>query len=193
MTLIELGLNPGEVTAWSESILDRLFIVLPREGGAPCRCSCHPRLPDSDFHDYGFSCACRLTAEERRGHTDEPRGPLELPRGRSGARASTYKSLGGPPGGCPSSAASRVSPASTSSPSKPPASAAARLRHRSTRSTSPRTTPPSHCDRTQPELPSGGAGSAQAGEEFGDVIRQQLWLFGRREVSTSPVDVPAAD
>ena len=40
---------------------------------------------------------------------------------------------------------------------------------------------------------SGRAGSAQAGEEFGDVIRQQLWLFGRREVSASPVDVPAAD
>ena len=31
------------------------------------------------------------------------------------------------------------------------------------------------------------AGSAQAGEEFRDVIRQQLWLFGRREVSTSPI------
>lgn len=76
MTLIELGLNPGEVAAWSESILDRLFIVLPREGGAPCRCSCHPRLPDSDFHDYGFSCVCRLTAEERRRHTDEWRAHL---------------------------------------------------------------------------------------------------------------------
>jgi hypothetical protein len=71
MTLIELGLNPGEVAVWSESILDRLFIVLPREGGEPCRCSCHPRLPDSDFHDYGFSCSCRLTAEERRRHAEE--------------------------------------------------------------------------------------------------------------------------
>jgi hypothetical protein len=71
MTLIELGLNPGEVTAWSESILDRLFIVLPREGGEPCRCSCHPRLPDSDLHDYGFACSCQLTTEERRRHADE--------------------------------------------------------------------------------------------------------------------------
>ncbi len=64
------------MTAWSESILDRLFIVLPREGGAPCRCCCHPRLPDSDFHDYGFSYACRLTTEERRRHTDERRAHL---------------------------------------------------------------------------------------------------------------------
>jgi hypothetical protein len=77
MTLIELGLNPGEVAAWSESILDRLFIVLHREGGEPCRCSCHPRLPDSDLHD-GFSCSCRLTAEERHRHADERRAHLEV-------------------------------------------------------------------------------------------------------------------
>lgn len=36
------------------------------ESGEPCCCSCHPRLPDSDFHDYGFGCSCARTAEDRR-------------------------------------------------------------------------------------------------------------------------------
>lgn len=30
-----------------------------------CPCGCHPRLPTSDFHDYGFDCACTKTPEER--------------------------------------------------------------------------------------------------------------------------------
>lgn len=31
-----------------------------------CHCSCHPRLPDGDFHDFGFGCPCSKTAEDRR-------------------------------------------------------------------------------------------------------------------------------
>lgn len=77
MTLIELGLNAAEAAAWSDAILDRLFVVIPLEGGEPCRCSCHPRLPESDLHDYGFGCSCRLTAEERRRSADEWQARLE--------------------------------------------------------------------------------------------------------------------
>ncbi len=70
LTLIELGLNAGDVAAWTDAVLDRLFVV-GHEGGDPCACSCHPRLPTSDLHDYGFSCSCRLTAAERRQRADE--------------------------------------------------------------------------------------------------------------------------
>lgn len=38
------------------------------DSGERCRCSCHPRLPDSDLHDYGFDCVCTRTAEARRSH-----------------------------------------------------------------------------------------------------------------------------
>lgn len=51
---------------------ERLLAVLTDwsdiEGGDPCPCSCHPRLPTTDLHDYGFACSCRRTAEERQRH-----------------------------------------------------------------------------------------------------------------------------
>lgn len=36
------------------------------DSGERCRCACHPRLPDTDLHDYGFDCVCARTPEERR-------------------------------------------------------------------------------------------------------------------------------
>jgi hypothetical protein len=36
------------------------------DSGERCPCSCHPRLPETDLHDYGFSCACARTPEDRR-------------------------------------------------------------------------------------------------------------------------------
>lgn len=36
-----------------------------------CGCGCHPHLPTSDFHDYGFSCPCLQTPEERRASMEE--------------------------------------------------------------------------------------------------------------------------
>lgn len=36
------------------------------DGGRECGCSCHPRLPTSDLHDYGFHCPCSATPEERK-------------------------------------------------------------------------------------------------------------------------------
>lgn len=77
LALIELGLSADDAPAWSESLLDRLFVTIPVEGGDPCRCSCHPQLPSTDFHDYGDKCSCQLTAAERRQRWDEWRAADE--------------------------------------------------------------------------------------------------------------------
>lgn len=37
------------------------------DSGDPCSCACHPRLPESDLHDYGFACTCTQKPEERGG------------------------------------------------------------------------------------------------------------------------------
>ncbi|GAB2461556.1 hypothetical protein [Xylanimonas ulmi] len=37
--------------------VERLFLPAD-ESGAPCDCSCHPRLPEG-LHDFGFACRCR--------------------------------------------------------------------------------------------------------------------------------------
>ncbi|MGH9057145.1 MAG: hypothetical protein ACRDYY_14980 [Acidimicrobiales bacterium] len=67
MALIGLGLDADQAPEWGEALLDCLFKVTPVDGGDPCSCSCHPRLPGDEFHDYGFGCACQKTATERRG------------------------------------------------------------------------------------------------------------------------------
>ncbi|MGH9246361.1 MAG: hypothetical protein ACRD29_19020 [Acidimicrobiales bacterium] len=60
------ALDPaGDPTERALAILEILFTRTRREGGE-CRCSCHPRLPDGDLHDYGFACPCQQTAEERK-------------------------------------------------------------------------------------------------------------------------------
>lgn len=41
--------------------------------GEVCRCSCHPQLPISDRHDYGFDCMCTNTREEQRRALDSLR------------------------------------------------------------------------------------------------------------------------
>jgi len=48
----------------AEAVLDAL--TPPRRGGGPCRCGCHPQLPESAFHDFGFDCPCTHTPEQRR-------------------------------------------------------------------------------------------------------------------------------
>lgn len=45
--------------------VDLLFVHRYRDGHE-CGCSCHPQLPTSDLHDFGFACPCALTADERR-------------------------------------------------------------------------------------------------------------------------------
>lgn len=36
------------------------------ESGELCSCSCHPHLPSSDLHDFGFDCTCTRTRDQRR-------------------------------------------------------------------------------------------------------------------------------
>jgi hypothetical protein len=61
-------IDPSERAA---IVLDALT-VWRRDGSEdPCGCSCHPRLPDSDFHDYGFGCVCMMSPEERRNSMAE--------------------------------------------------------------------------------------------------------------------------
>jgi hypothetical protein len=46
--------------------LDALTVWRYIDSGERCRCSCHPRLPESDLHDYGFGCVCTRMPEARR-------------------------------------------------------------------------------------------------------------------------------
>jgi len=64
--LTELARSPVDLDNQAAVILSALFAPARIDGGEPCPCSCHPRLPESDFHGYGFDCSCQWTAEERR-------------------------------------------------------------------------------------------------------------------------------
>jgi hypothetical protein len=57
--------------------LDALIMWRYIDSGAPCRCSCHPRLPDSELHDYGFDCPCAWSKDERRQATEQWRNDIE--------------------------------------------------------------------------------------------------------------------
>lgn len=67
--LARLGVSGDEDGAAAE-VLNTLCRWSDIESGDACGCSCHPRLPQSDLHGYGFDCVCRHTAEERRAHWD---------------------------------------------------------------------------------------------------------------------------
>lgn len=56
----------ADPAALADVALDALTRRRYSDSGAQCRCSCHPRLPDSDLHDYGFDCPCTHSAEHRR-------------------------------------------------------------------------------------------------------------------------------
>ncbi|MBS9535477.1 hypothetical protein KIH27_17975 [Mycobacterium sp. M1] len=57
--------------------LDALTEWRDVDDGQRCPCSCHPRLPESDFHDYGFGCTCAKTTEDRRRFWDRWRSELD--------------------------------------------------------------------------------------------------------------------
>jgi hypothetical protein len=61
----------------AENIIAAVFERGGGDDGGTCYCSCHPRLPDSDFHDGGFDCPCQRTPEERRAAWDEFRRSLD--------------------------------------------------------------------------------------------------------------------
>jgi hypothetical protein len=47
--------DPGELV---DTALDALTVWRYVDSGERCRCSCHPRLPETDLHDNGFDCVC---------------------------------------------------------------------------------------------------------------------------------------
>ena len=57
--------------------LDALTTWNDVTSGDRCGCSCHPRLPGSDLHDYGFDCPCRQTPDMRRRRWDEWRAETD--------------------------------------------------------------------------------------------------------------------
>jgi hypothetical protein len=66
--------DPG---AFADVALDALMVWRYVENGEHCSCSCHPRLPESDFHDYGFGCVCTQAPQDRRRAFDEWRNDVE--------------------------------------------------------------------------------------------------------------------
>jgi hypothetical protein len=66
--------DPG---ALADVALDALTVRRYVDSGERCRCSCHPRLPESDLHDYGFACVCTRMPEDRRRTFDEWRNGIE--------------------------------------------------------------------------------------------------------------------
>lgn len=70
----------------ADAVLDALTVWRYIDSGEVCRCSCHPRLPESDLHDYGFDCVCARTPAERRRTFDQWRNDIEAlwqsPEGR---------------------------------------------------------------------------------------------------------------
>lgn len=89
-------LPAGEREEAAEAILSVLFDWRRADGG-PCLCPCHPQLPTTDLHDFGFDCDCRLTTSERRTRLEErltgqdaywrsPEGRAEMERERQEQR-----------------------------------------------------------------------------------------------------------
>jgi hypothetical protein len=63
--------------ALADIALDALTVWRYVDSGEPCLCSCHPRLPETDLHDYGFDCVCAHTPQERRRVFDKWRNGIE--------------------------------------------------------------------------------------------------------------------
>lgn len=66
--------GPSEL---ADAALDALTGWRYIDSGERCRCTCHPRLPESDLHDYGFDCVCQRTPENRRRAVAKWRNDIE--------------------------------------------------------------------------------------------------------------------
>jgi hypothetical protein len=71
---LQSSTEPGVL---ADVALDALTLWRRVDSGERCGCSCHPQLPESDFHDYGFGCVCARTPEDRRSAMDEWRRDTE--------------------------------------------------------------------------------------------------------------------
>lgn len=67
----------ADVSERAGIILDALTVWRRDPADEPCICGCHPKLPESDFHDHGFGCVCMQSAEERQRHWDVWRADLD--------------------------------------------------------------------------------------------------------------------
>jgi hypothetical protein len=61
----------------ADAALDALTVWRYVDGAERCRCACHPRLPESDLHDYGFGCVCARSPENRRRAFDKWRNGIQ--------------------------------------------------------------------------------------------------------------------
>ena len=66
LTEVLVGRGFAAASVVADMVLDALTEWRYIDSGERCTCSCHPRLPDSDRHDYGFDCVCTRTCEQRR-------------------------------------------------------------------------------------------------------------------------------
>jgi hypothetical protein len=66
--------SAGEV---ADAALEALTVWRYVDSGERCTCSCHPRLPETDLHDYGFSCVCSRMPEDRRHAFDTWRHDIQ--------------------------------------------------------------------------------------------------------------------
>ena len=66
LTEVLHGRGVDDSTAVADVVLDALTEWRYVDSSERCACSCHPQLPDSDRHDYGFDCMCTRTREQRR-------------------------------------------------------------------------------------------------------------------------------
>lgn len=86
-----IDLAHSELGALADAILDALFVVERVDNDDECACSCHPKLPSSDLHDYGFDCSCRHTAEENRERFEQWRAEIDAywdsPEGQANQQA----------------------------------------------------------------------------------------------------------
>jgi hypothetical protein len=66
--------DPGAIAHVALDALTRWRYV---DSDERCWCACHPRLPESDLHDYGFGCVCAQTPEGRRRAFNEWRNGID--------------------------------------------------------------------------------------------------------------------
>jgi hypothetical protein len=67
----------AEPGALADAALDALTEWRYVETGERCRCSCHPRLPETDLHHYGFACGCTRTPADRQSAFGQWRNSFE--------------------------------------------------------------------------------------------------------------------
>lgn len=67
----------AEPGALADTVLDALTVWRYIDTGERCRCACHPRLPETDLHDYGFGCICAQSPQDRRRAFDNWRNDIQ--------------------------------------------------------------------------------------------------------------------